>query len=862
MTVGMYLAPALVYLLFQELSVLQDIMLDVLTKRCDVGSTAPIRNLGVHDASSNMRHMMQDFDSFISEMTLSQINGFLNAILTMLQMIFDREWQKTAAPSSITSRASELTLQKEIGSIVERMIHRLVLTVLKLHKQLEIDDSNTPLEQPHQRSASTASVNFSGFQGLLEVQQNTSEQFRLKKKTSDMLETLIVKRGAWKPSANFHMRLLNVLMDWTNDCITHIEMSIGASSATAESSAGRGTYSSSAKNGSVKYSRTPVMAKRSSGNSTMDASSHAAANMSSSTNAAALSAEDMSLFKSSELACVKAIAVLLHGMELTCEAEEETTSSISPAPSATSSKKAMSDVDKKSKIFYKYFHVLQSALLSCFVLTGVGSREELQNVVVDALCNLLHANTGIGLQHMVSTVSTHENQSLRGALLKVFTEVLSRRMDPLTFGASQKIASYEDALYELMTTLLAPDRELARLLCVSARGREAEEVAKALLLICEKHDATTVLKLLDWTIEHEIVNTARLGTLFRSESMGTKLMGAYFGSKGRAYLVSTLRNPVQQYLKSSLVLEVDPNKGADPSKVKENMLNLQNQTEIFLTAIIDSVKEGCPKELKHILSVLREETVKKFSSTEGCDRIAVAGYTFLRFFCPAIAMPSKFGLTLETDDVPGMEPPMLNKQQSRGLLLIAKILQNLANGTHFFEECMEPLNPWIDRHADAISYFCYEISLEDPLMVAYTSNDSTEDSTAQSVAAAAAAAGSSSTLGSKSEGRVDSDSSDEDDDDADRGRAMGITSPTTREKKGRKEAPNDGDAEGAEFFTSSNWSEELQTALVAIHKYMYLNQERIERLITPSVQVDGNTTVLLLLCVCVNVNIVFFYCFR
>ena len=109
-----------------------------------------------------------------------------------------------------------------------------------------------------------------------------------------------------------------------------------------------------------------------------------------------ISAEDLSLFKSTELACVKAIKVLLEGIELSCEIEDDSPSTISPAPSASASTKKviMTDVDKKSKIFYKYFHVLQNVLLSCYVHSDISGREELNDIAVDALCNLLHANTG------------------------------------------------------------------------------------------------------------------------------------------------------------------------------------------------------------------------------------------------------------------------------------------------------------------------------------------------------------------------------------------------------------------------------------------------------------------------------------
>ena len=266
MAVGMYLAPSMVYLLFQELCVIQDVVLDVLAKRCDVGTSVPTR--GMASPERSVSQLMQDFDSFISEMTLSQINGFVNAILTMLQMIFDRDWQKsTANVPTMTTRASEVTLQREIGVIVERMIVRLVNAVLKLHKQLELED-NIPAESTS-RPNSTASSSFGGYAALLEVQQNTSEQFRLKKKTADMIETLANKKGSWKPSSGFHMRLLNVLMDWTSDCIGHIEMSSSSGGPAAGSAdttsggggGGRSTYSSS--KGSMRYSSRASTQKRS-----------------------------------------------------------------------------------------------------------------------------------------------------------------------------------------------------------------------------------------------------------------------------------------------------------------------------------------------------------------------------------------------------------------------------------------------------------------------------------------------------------------------------------------------------------------------------------------------------------------------
>jgi hypothetical protein len=105
--------------------------------------------------------------------------------------------------------------------------------------------------------------------------------------------------------------------------------------------------------------------------------------------------EDMELYKSTEIACARAISVLLSGIELIVDPEEESTT-LSPSTGGSYKvSKAVTEIDKKSKIFYKYLHVLQSLLLSSFHRRESSVDNELTQVTISALCNLLHANTGI-----------------------------------------------------------------------------------------------------------------------------------------------------------------------------------------------------------------------------------------------------------------------------------------------------------------------------------------------------------------------------------------------------------------------------------------------------------------------------------
>ena len=90
---------------------------------------------------------------------------------------------------------------------------------------------------------------------------------------------------------------------------------------------------------------------------------------------------------------------------------------------------------------------------------------------------------------------------------------------------------------------------------------------------------------------------------------------------------------------------------------------------------------------------IRSEVVKKWGD-QGIERYtSVAGFIFLRFFCPVILDPSLFGIT---DEHP-------SGNTSRTLTLIAKTLQSLANlveaGTEK-EPYMDSVNPFIKENLE------------------------------------------------------------------------------------------------------------------------------------------------------------------
>lgn len=82
---------------------------------------------------------------------------------------------------------------------------------------------------------------------------------------------------------------------------------------------------------------------------------------------------------------------------------------------------------------------------------------------------------------------------------------------------------------------------------------------------------------------------------------------------------------------------------------------------------------------------------------------AVGSFIFLRFFCPAIVAPEADGLV--------STPP--SKELRRGLLLIAKVIQNLANNVLFGakEPYMDALNDFLSQNIYRVTTFLRVISV-------------------------------------------------------------------------------------------------------------------------------------------------------
>ena len=107
-------------------------------------------------------------------------------------------------------------------------------------------------------------------------------------------------------------------------------------------------------------------------------------------------------------------------------------------------------------------------------------------------------------------------------------------------------------------------------------------------------------------------------------------------------------------------------------------------------------------ELKELFCSIRNAAAVKFPNDENVIYTSVSGVFFLRIINAALISPEKYGIKMDK----------LNPFQLRKLLLISKVLQNLANFVLFAnkEACMIPLNAFLHAKTEPMKHFIDTIS--------------------------------------------------------------------------------------------------------------------------------------------------------
>ena len=146
--------------------------------------------------------------------------------------------------------------------------------------------------------------------------------------------------------------------------------------------------------------------------------------------------------------------------------------------------------------------------------------------------------------------------------------------------------------------------------------------------------------------------------------------------------------------------EVDPARLAADESVEENRQNLMTITQKVFTEIVSS-SDRFPSQLRSMCHCLYQVLSKRFPQVQQNNICAVGTVIFLRFINPAIVSPCEAGLF-------DKQPPQKIK---RGLILMSKILQNIANHIEFSkEQHMTHFNDFLRQNFDGAKRFFVQIA--------------------------------------------------------------------------------------------------------------------------------------------------------
>ncbi|XP_050309453.1 GTPase-activating protein isoform X2 [Anthonomus grandis grandis] len=192
------------------------------------------------------------------------------------------------------------------------------------------------------------------------------------------------------------------------------------------------------------------------------------------------------------------------------------------------------------------------------------------------------------------------------------------------------------------------------------------EIAPALVRILLH--AEKVVPVIRALADVEIANVTDATTIFRGNTLVSKMMDEAMRLIGLQYLHKTLRPTLELIISEKKPCEIDPTRVKDPNTIQVNQANLK----FYIQKIFEDITQSavhCPSLMCQIFYHLKECAMTYFQNNSEVRYSVISGFIFLRFFAPAILGPRLFDLTTQAIDY----------QTNRTLTLISKTIQSLGN---------------------------------------------------------------------------------------------------------------------------------------------------------------------------------------
>ncbi|XP_057670020.1 neurofibromin isoform X1 [Diorhabda carinulata] len=393
-------------------------------------------------------------------------------------------------------------------------------------------------------------------------------------------------------------------------------------------------------------------------------------------------------------ACMEAVAALLRGLPL--QPEESDRGDL---------------MEAKSQLFLKYFTLFINLLSDC-TETPEGEKDKakpkvysgkhdiLRNATIQAMSNLLSANIDSGLMHSID-LGYNKDLQTRAAFMEVLTKILQQGTEFENLAETVLADRFEQLV--LLVTMISDKGELpiAVALANVVTTSQMDELARVFVTL---FDAKHLLAPLLWNMFYREVEVSDcMQTLFRGNSLGSKIMAFCFKIYGASYLQTLLEPFIAPLLDDPYCsFEVDPARLEPNEDIEENRQSLIALTQRVFNAIVNSI-DKFPPQLRSMCHCLYQVLSKRFPQAPQNNIGAVGTVIFLRFINPAIVSPQEMGI---------VSKPVPNTVK-RGLMLMSKILQNIANHVEFSkEQHMLPFNDFLRAHFEIGRRFFVQIALD------------------------------------------------------------------------------------------------------------------------------------------------------
>jgi hypothetical protein len=379
----------------------------------------------------------------------------------------------------------------------------------------------------------------------------------------------------------------------------------------------------------------------------------------------------------------------------------------------------------QQELAFTYFAPLRNNGTTNIINTGIGS-----GAIAGIVVGMAAVIAALGIALIV----------MKRRKVGFFSEFKLKEPDyaAVAYGTTmQPLWRYPKDNWEILAIkLLAKDNGFVFSVMNTTAPTEQDAIARSLTHFYQFHHKSVQYGTLFVTTE--VLRNKSENTIFRNDSMASKWFKFYCKIVGVRYIFNELARFIYELNKISevrakatettdsmasqsskpqlsssksllsLEMEVDPNKYGDSAFTdsEANVYQLILACQKVFTAIRTSLSD-IPKEFKIVFQSMREAIMNKFNSEEAILK-AVGGFLFLRYICPAITAPHAYGLL----------PAPPNNVAQRQLVLIGKVIQNLANRTMpgAKETFMLQLNDFFIRNIPKVRLFY------DELLVAPTQN--------------------------------------------------------------------------------------------------------------------------------------------